>query len=376
MNRFRFSAVFILVLTAVPLFAGGEAEIEGGGNRVAICIGVSMYGSSQPLIPAAGRDAVALRSFLVSEAGFPDATLYADLPFSGGDEPTRSAILDRLRSIRDASAKQPLEDVLLFFSGYGVTSNATESKSYLLLGAMEAATMATHIDIEHDLLPILTEIRCERMFILLDTCRSKGLTEIAEDPEGYHRGVDTFPISREESAATEAVYVVYASRQDTPSIEIPQSTGVFTSALIDGMRMYRNFYDLLVFLDRSVPVRSFSYAADSEQTRVPQFLDFGGDFDLLRAGGYPSFADLTSTTTRVAASRGDRTALSRSIGATTFSVGVGLCAASAANLAVLSTMDSYIRDTSIQRAKNVSWTLLGASALLIVPSIILSFVGL
>jgi hypothetical protein len=196
--------------------------------------------------------------------------------------------------------------------------------------------------------------------------------------DNVEAGIAPPSISRESSEASEGVFVVYASAPGTPSVAVPKDIGVFTRAMLDGMEIYRSYYDLFAYLDRTVPMRSYAYS-ESDPPR-PQYIELGGDFEGLEESGYASSSRLHERLTESEVALQDmKTSIERSrtagaISTAAFSVGIGMCAGGAASLAVLGTLGNYYNDAGLRRARNVSWGVFGASFLLTVPAAVLFFI--
>ena len=403
-----------LFLISIALLCGSYAtSAEGTGeqgefvNRYGICIGVNNYGDFADKLTSPANDAIGLYDHFSHGARLSSVKLFTDASEPMAMPATNKNIIEELARLRDESVSSPLDDVVFFFSGHGCSvEDETDNRNYFILGDVNTAGEEAILDVTQDLLPILKTIRCKRMYILLDTCRTRLPFSLPDRKGTFDPGLRDIDINKHNASVSEGVYVIYSNRTGQISYEFPNEYGVFSGALIDGLSIYRNFYDVLIYLDRSVPIRSYALldarGADLEQA---QYIAYRGDFANLRDTGYLPFGDLCDevlassdriteavslldTVDEVSAGNEKEIrkinrkllysdfALSKAIGKVTFSVGVGLCSGSVSTILILNTLENRYGDVALERSKDIAWTVFGGSMLLTIPSLILSFIDL
>jgi Caspase domain len=195
-------------------------------NHWAIIVGINQYQSLQPL-SFAQRDAQALQTCLVTEAGFmPERCILltesSPPVWDHSTYPNREHLnywIDRLKQ----DLVQPGDWLWVFFSGYGV---CWKGEDYLVpIDADPTALDRTAITLR-SVFERLKQLPTDRILMLLDINRSQAIIS------GERIGGQTATLAKEFGIAT-----ILAAQPDQFSQEAPDlGQGLFTAALLESLR--------------------------------------------------------------------------------------------------------------------------------------------
>jgi hypothetical protein len=198
-------------------------------NHWAIIVGINQYQSLQPL-SFAQRDAQALQTCLVTEAGFmPErCILLTETAPTVWDHPTypnREHINTWLDLLKQ-DLVQPGDWLWVFFSGYGV---CWKGQDYLLpIDADPTALDRSAIPLR-SLYERLKGLPTDRLLVLLDINRSQAIIS------GERVGIQTAELAREYGIAT-----ILSAQPDQFTQEAPDlGQGLFTAALLESLRFHK-----------------------------------------------------------------------------------------------------------------------------------------
>ncbi|MEM6255918.1 MAG: caspase family protein [Cyanobacteria bacterium P01_D01_bin.156] len=195
-------------------------------NSWAIIIGINQYQGFQPLTQAQ-NDAVAIRKYLIEDAGFAaeNCILLSDLSTSIEQEavyPDRTALNDWLKRICQERVQQ--DDILwFFFSGYGAQA---DNRDYLMpVDGDPAQVMATGIALQ-DVLKHLQQAPASEVMLVLDINRSMSALP------GQAIGSQITKLAQKAN-----IPLMLSCQPDQFSHEtLGLRHGIFTAALLEGLR--------------------------------------------------------------------------------------------------------------------------------------------
>lgn len=252
----------------------------------ALVIGVANYDEVNSLPEAVLNDARDVAAVLRSSdyCGFPVANVRMLL----NDQATLSAIKDALVDL--ASAAQPDDTVVIFFSGHGARlRQGTAETSALLsfdskLGDLERTTLS-----EADFSAALSQIRAGRLLVLIDACHAGGASVFKGDQHGDIRfGFHEKSLQR---LAEGAGRVIMASSRATETSLVLRDArnSVFTGRLLEALRgkahtagdglirVFDVFNYVAEQVARSVPGRQHPiFKASDLESNFPIALEHGG----------------------------------------------------------------------------------------------------
>ena len=198
-------------------------------NHWAIIVGINQYQSLQPL-SFAQRDAQALQTCLVTEAGFmPERCILltetSPTVWDHATYPNRdnlNAWLDLLKT----DLVQPGDWLWVFFNGYGV---CWQGQDYLLPIDADPTRLEHSAVALRSLFERLKQLPTDRMLVLLDINRSQAILS------GERVGVQTAELAKEFGIAT-----ILSAQPDQFSQDAPDlGQGLFTAALLESLRFHK-----------------------------------------------------------------------------------------------------------------------------------------
>ena len=218
----------------VKAIDAAPAPTEFHGKKYALIIGISKFRDADYNLEYADTDARSMQEFLLTPAGgrFPQANMMVLL--------NEQATLQHIRDAMTNFAVQPGPDdlLLIFVAGHGGPDPAAQQNLYFLAHDSQIDRLAETALPMKDLQSLLQQnVRARRLVLLVDTCRSAGLTG-GEMMRGLRNNlVNIYTeklLYREEGKA-----VITSSDVNEDSAEGPRwggGHGVFTYFLLEGLQ--------------------------------------------------------------------------------------------------------------------------------------------
>ncbi|MCP4220527.1 MAG: DUF1566 domain-containing protein [bacterium] len=214
---------FIFILIIGPTFA--RKDIQGEGQRWAICIGISDYKDKRIIdLKSPAEDAKKMAEILKDYGKFDNVAIMTE--YAGSDSenyPQKKNVLQKLNSLK-VSIK-PEDMVVFFFSGHGI-SNAGGEGFLVLANSYRENLNGTSLKIK-DVVKWLEDLKVKKSLLLVDACREKFLN-------GKDIKLNGVP---KEDFGNKIGGVFYAANSGSFSYESSGGgIGVFTAYLTDGLK--------------------------------------------------------------------------------------------------------------------------------------------
>jgi hypothetical protein len=199
------------------------------GEKWAVVIGISDYRADGLDLRYAGRDAEAMRDFLIEKGDFrPDR-----VRFLSDQRATYEGIRTALFSF--LAATQPDDMVLIFLAGHGVQDPVNPDNFFFLAHDSEAGNLGGTAIPMWDLGNVMEyTIRAQRILIFADTCHSGAALDRGGANDG--KSLNFFNKYLEVLAKKKGRLVLTASQAHENSLETTKlAHGVFTNSILRGL---------------------------------------------------------------------------------------------------------------------------------------------
>ena len=295
-NTFRAVGIGPGGIEGQPAFAKVEvAEVEPPASMQVVAIGIGDYVRPDWKLDYTRNDANAVVSALREQGG----RLYSDVSVvTLLDSSAKALTIEENISRRSRS---PHDVLVVFFAGHGYALRAEEGgwEWYLLpfthawnAGSSDIASMIRQHGISsHRLLDSLTKTQAQRIFLILDSCRSGAVVDAVASAAGRTLDDAVGEKALRQVARVGGIHVLAASRADEDAIELLSVPhGALTYLVLEGIRGAadgnRNgkvsVQEMIGYATREMPLLSQRLVKETISQK-PVGYSRGADFEL--AGG-------------------------------------------------------------------------------------------